>query len=201
MKQTMGQTGHNVSLSRLLRLMNPCNRQSQLARAATSSQPSKGQSLVEFGLIAPLAFLLIFGIVVTGIYIMNDIRISNTLRDVARAGAICSNTDGVPQNGVTINLPNGSPCSDSSYQSYVSNQLHQVDNTYNWLANTTITVYNATGSVAGTSLGACRAGYTLVVSTTYQQQLYLPLVGILFGNPANNTATLKGSGSATCETQ
>ena len=159
------------------------------------------QSMVEFGLIAPIAFLLIFGIIVTGLFIMNDIRISNTLRDVARAGAICSNSNGAPLNGVTVQLPNGAACSDSNFTSYINSQLALIDNSYNWSANTSIAVYDASGAKVGTAMSACSAGYTLVVTTTYQQQLYLPLVGILFGNPATNTATIHGSGSATCESQ
>ncbi len=194
---------HHASCACLLgsAAMNASALSSHLLSRRVVRNSTRAQSMVEFGLVAPIAFLLIFGIIVSGLYIMNDIRISNVLRDSARAGAICSNTNGVTQNGITISLPNGQSCNDSNFSSYVNSQLSTIDNNYDWSANTTIDVVDSSGTTVGNSLSNCEAGYTIVVSTQYQQQLYLPLVGILFGSPASNSATIQGSGSATCETK
>jgi len=46
----------------------------------------KGQALVEFALIAPLFFLLMFGMIDWGLYFYSAIIVENAVRDACRAG-------------------------------------------------------------------------------------------------------------------
>ncbi len=53
----------------------------------------QGQSLVEFALIAPLLFLMIFGMIWAGFMFMEYLHFSNQVRTVARQIAVTSNDD------------------------------------------------------------------------------------------------------------
>lgn len=77
-----------------------------------------GAAAVEFAIIAPLLFLLIFGIIQFGIFFAQDLALSNAARQAARAAAVPSTGDcasifnEVRQGAVTIALntdPNVNP--------------------------------------------------------------------------------------------
>jgi Flp pilus assembly protein TadG len=155
---------------------------------------SRGTSAVEFALVGPTAFLLLIGAVVLGIVVTHEIQLTQAVRDSARAAAICgSSTD----QGTGSTLPDGTLCTTANITAYTNKRLTAVSST---LANqATITVFNAAGTSVGTSAAACAPGDTLQVSVSYQQSLFVPLVGALLGNPGTNTRTISAQGEALCE--
>lgn len=158
-----------------------------------SHSRSRGTSAVEFALVGPTAFLLLVGAVVLGIVITHEIQLSQAVRDSARAAAICgSSTD--QATGST--LPDGTLCTTANITAYINARVDAVSPT---LANqAVITVFDTKGG-SFTSPSACAPGDTLQVSITYQQPLFVPLVGALVGNPSTNTRTISAQGEATCE--
>jgi hypothetical protein len=160
----------------------------------------RGISMVEFSLVAPMGFLLLLGIVVSGIVVTNLVQLTNAARDGARIAAICGS-------GVSLNpptqMPDGSgPCSDTAIVSSIANHLVAVPLS----ARPQIFVCsaqqasNGTCSTAGTqSLADCQPGRIVEVDMTYDQPLYLPLVSNVFENKPNGTRTLTASAQATCE--
>lgn len=166
-------------------------------KSRTDHRPAAGGSLVEFSLVAPLGLLLLFGMIVLGVVIKNEVALTNAVRDGARGAAICGSQTASPPLASTPSLPDGTPCSDANVTGYLNHRLSNVDSSLSGSA--TITVYDATGTLVGTTAEACRPGYTLEVHATYQQPLFLPLIGYLLGNPSTNTRTLDAKGEATCE--
>lgn len=165
-------------------------------------QRSLGTSAVEFALIGPTAFLLLIGAVVLGIVITHEIQLTQAVRDSARAAAICGSTT---DQATGTTLPDGTLCTTAGITAYINARVDAVSPT---LANQAVmTVFDASGTAVGTSSGStvgtaagnCVPGYTLQVSITYQQPLFLPLVGALVGNPSTNTRTIAAQGGATCE--
>ena len=161
--------------------------------------------MVEFALVAPLALVLLLGIVIAGMYVTNEVRIGNALTDVARAGAVCSTSyySGPVINAThAVTLPDGTPCSSTRFSSYLSSQLDQIDHQFAWSPTVSIRDQSS-GSVIATQATAdflkeCSPGNPITISVTYQQQLYVPFLGILFGS-TNDTAPIKAEGTATCQ--
>jgi Flp pilus assembly protein TadG len=160
---------------------------------------------VEFALIAPLAFLILLGLVVLGIVILHEIQLSQAVRDSARAAAICGSGTGATSNAPTLPDSNLS-CNNTNLVAYINARLTKVDPSLAYGA--TVSVYDNTNALVATSTGA-NAGaiaascspnaYTVEVSITYGQPLYLPLVGAVFGTGGGNTRTISAKGEATCE--
>ena len=160
---------------------------------------SRGTSAVEFALVGPTAFLLLLGSVVLGVVVTHEVQLSQAVRDGARAAAICGSDTG--SSSVTT-LPDGTPCTTANITAYINARVDSVSPT---LANqAVVTVFDANGTSVQTSTGgaatvACAPGYTLQVAITYQQPLYVPLVGAVFGNASTNTRTISAQGEAACE--
>ena len=53
----------------------------------TRERQERGASLVEFALIAPLLFMLLFGIITGGIVLSHNLQLASAARDAARYGA------------------------------------------------------------------------------------------------------------------
>jgi Flp pilus assembly protein TadG len=161
--------------------------------------------MVEFALVAPLAFLLIIGIVVVGIVVLHQNQLANTSREIARAAAVCGSSPPDPSGNPTITkLPNGATCNDANLLSYARALLANIDSTNTW--NPTFTVLNVSGvsctvagacAVSGSGLASCMGGYAFHVSVTYPQPLYVPLVSNLLGS--GGVRTLNATGVASCE--
>jgi Flp pilus assembly protein TadG len=49
----------------------------------------RGQGLVEFAIVGPIAFLLLLGIIIVGITAANQDLLTNSVRDTARVAAVC----------------------------------------------------------------------------------------------------------------
>lgn len=151
---------------------------------------SRGVSAVEFALIGPTAFLLLIGAVVLAIVVTHEIQLTQAVRDGARAAAICgSSTD----QGTGSTLPDGTLCTTANLTHYINVRVDAVSPT---LANqAVVTVFTNLGAAAS----VCQTGYTVQVSITYQQPLYLPLVGAILGSASTNTRAISAQGEATCE--
>jgi Flp pilus assembly protein TadG len=86
-------------------------------------------SMVEFALLAPVAFLILMGLVVTGIVVTNEVALSNGVRDIARAAAVCGSIAGrPPSTGTDPQLPatggqSALSCSWTNLQTYVSARM------------------------------------------------------------------------------
>ena len=163
--------------------------------------------MVEFALVAPTGFLLLLGIIVSGIVVTNTVQLTNAARDGARIAAICGS--GVSLTPAT-SMPDGSvdaqgnpvPCSDTAVVNYIASHLVAVPLS----ARPQIYVCsaqqaaNGTCSLLGTqSLANCQPGRIVEVDMTYDQPLYLPLVSNVFETKPNGTRTLTASAQATCE--
>lgn len=156
---------------------------------------SRGTSAVEFALVGPTAFLLLMGAVILGLVITNEIELTQAVRDGARAAAICGSTT---DQGTGSTLPNGTLCTTANINAYINTYVDAVSPSLSNQA--VITVVDANGASLGTSLSECLRDYNSVqVSITYQQPLFVPLVGAVLGNASTNTRTIVAQGEATCE--
>jgi Flp pilus assembly protein TadG len=154
--------------------------------------------MVEFALVAPLAFLLIMGIVVVSIIVLHQNQLSNASRDIARVAAICGQTGSTDATTLPPIPPatTGLACSDANLLTYARAQLANIDSQNTW--NPTVTVVNGAGVlVAGNTIANCKGGYAVHVDLTYPQQLYLPLISNLFG--PGGVRALSATGVASCE--
>jgi len=147
--------------------------------------------MVEFALAAPIAFVLVLGIVVVAIVASNQNRLTNTARDAARAAAVCGTGTAYAV------LPNGQPCTTAAALSYTTAELQKIDGSYPW--SPTLGVIDSSGAPAGSSLSDCATGRQVVVRAAYAQPLFVPMIGVLIGNPSTNTRTLQATAEATCE--
>ena len=179
--------------------------------------------MVEFALIAPIFFILLFGLIVLVIVVKNQIGLENATRDAVRAAAICggNNPSDTTPNWSNTTLPDGSRCDASHIQAYAAARLKAVDpnsppNDYFSVIDSSGTpipsnnnglpylnngtgVSPAAGANDGQPVGLCSTGNTLDIEVQYNQPLYLPLMGLLLGNGSNNTRTLYADGEALCE--
>jgi hypothetical protein len=157
--------------------------------------------MVEFALIAPVAFLLLLGIIISGVVVTNYIQLTNAARDGARLAAICGSGVNKPA-PATAEMPDGSGfCTASNIQLYIANHLVSVP-----LAQLpTVTVCLPADALAGkcvahgSGIGGCQSGRIVEVDMSYDQPLYLPLISNLLQTNANGTRTISASAQATCE--
>src|SRR5437660_12933014 len=49
----------------------------------------RGVTMVEFALLAPLFFLMVMGLIVSGIVVTNQVQLNNVVRDAARVAGAC----------------------------------------------------------------------------------------------------------------
>jgi Flp pilus assembly protein TadG len=164
-------------------------------------EPERAATMVEFAMVAPLAFLLLLGIVVVGIAITHQMQLNQGVKNSARAVAICGvAAEQNPNNSPAGTLPNGNPCTAGSIQAYINGQMEAVSP--GLAGEDTVEVYDSSGSgTAWTPSGpgpACAPGEVVQVTISYQQPLYLPLLGYVLGNGPSDTRQLAADGEATC---
>lgn len=158
---------------------------------------SRGQALTEFALIAPILFLLLFGVLQLGLLFAGQNGLVNGVRDAARRAAtfrvndasladsgiltaVCS----AVENQLVADLSGALP-------GFTSSRLHQTLS-YHWEAN-------PGGAVASPQPSSAANGYFLYVQVraSYDHPLYVPLVSIFFdaldGTPSDNAFTLSAS--------
>lgn len=148
--------------------------------------------MVEFALVTPVAFLLVFGIIVCGVVVTNQIQLGNVVREGARAAALCG---GVARATGTI-LPNGQSCTGVALVTYIASSLHAMPGT----VSLNVTVINGNSIPNDPNvLDECQKGKTIVVDASFAQPLYIPLVGRLLGDSGTIMRTLDATAEATCE--
>lgn len=174
--------------------------------------------MVEFALIGPLAFLFLLGTVVLAVVILHEIQLTQGVRNSARAAALCGTATGSAT--LTATLPDGTSCTGANILSYINGQVTAVDSGLSNQAS--VTVYcnglpvgsgcangvtpsggtgTGTAALVSTAAATCQSGYTIEVSITYYQPLFVPLVGNVFGSGGgpSNTRKIVATGEATCE--
>jgi len=174
--------------------------------------------MVEFALIAPMFFLLLLAVSVLGITTTNQNLLTNAVRDIARATAVCggSNRDAgamLPPTGAQA----AQTCTYAHLDTYVTARLNQVVGggpslfppptvtTTNCaaLAHARICLYDSTDSpdpIDTNALDDGVLGDKVAISAQFQQNLYAPLVGTFFGNGGSTTTrTLTAEAEATVE--
>ena len=150
--------------------------------------------MVEFALMAPMIFLLLMGIIVAAIVVSNMVQLQNTVRDAARAAAVCGGPSR-PAGSDAPTLPGGlsSRLDDAcrldlagAVQPYICVEINGA---------------SCTGVPASSTnvFDQCDLGQTIEIQASYAQPLYLPLVGNIFGTGGGNTRTLSASATAVCE--
>jgi Flp pilus assembly protein TadG len=177
--------------------------------------------MVEFALVSPLAFLILLGIVITGITVSNQIALSNAVRDVARAAAVCGGNTGPRDPNTQLPSTNGQAaqtCTWANLQTYITARLGSLTGqgavsppTGSFAANTNcsaiasaeVCLYKSDGTAVSVSssnpLDLCQRGYKVEVSSQYAQPLFVPLVGRWLGSNGSSTRNLTADAQATCE--
>lgn len=131
------------------------------------SSRSPGQSMVEFALIAPLLFLLLFGIIELGLMLNIYIGLTNSAREAARAGAVYQYT--VPASGVA-----SAAVIDTQRDLQINAAILQTLNPMISSSTLTVTVSYPTVALA---TNAYRARETVVVSLAHDHKLFFGILG------------------------
>lgn len=144
---------------------------------------SKGQALTEFALVAPLFFLLIFGVIQMGILFGGQIALTNTAREVARYAST------VP----------------------ASQSVTAIRNQANPILQRGIPAYNGSASVTGVAYCSYPnptdpVTYSLkvIITIQYGHTLFVPLVGAFidgFDGVSDNRYTTTAREEMKVETQ
>jgi Flp pilus assembly protein TadG len=178
-------------------------------RGASARRRQSGVSMVEFALVAPVAFTLLLGLPVLAILVMGQIQLTNAVRDGIRAAAICGSD---PQQSNT--LPDGTTACTASGANPGTNVKAYVDSRFDALqgsSDNAVIIYmniydktDATHTVKGTYPATmCQRGQVIEVEAQYSQPLYVPFIGRLLGgsayNQASNTRTITDKAQAVCE--
>jgi Flp pilus assembly protein TadG len=160
--------------------------------------------MVEFALVAPVGFLLLLGIIISGIVVTNYIQLTNAARDGARLAAICGSgtNDAVPTPTTTAQMPDGSGyCTTANIKAYI--QTHLVSVPLTRPPDVWVCAADAAGDCSaqlqGIGADTCQTGKIVEVDMTYDQPLYLPLISNLLETKANGTRQIQASAQATCE--
>jgi Flp pilus assembly protein TadG len=157
----------------------------------TSRRTERGHALVEFALAAPMLVVFLLGMVILGNVVLNQIELTNTARDGARAAALCGGTGF--QAGSTSTLPNGQACTEPNLVTFIQGRLQTIP-------GVTPSVTVIVNGSPDTDLAHCQKGRTISVTASYAQPIYVPLVGRWLGDPGNAAIrTLNATAEATCE--
>lgn len=172
---------------------------------------------MEFALLAPVALLLLFGIVVVGIVVTNQVQLSNAARDAARAAAICGGARGytydeavagtVTVTSGTTTLPNGQLCTFANLKAYITSRLNAIPGGGSAVSTNLVVCPTDLSCLAPSPqpdpkvLDECSRGEYVEVTMSFNQPLFLPLVGTWLATPSapSNTRTLTSTAEAICE--
>jgi hypothetical protein len=168
----------------------------------------RGVGVVELTMVAPVFLLLIIGAFVLGLVVMNQMQLTNAVRDGARAAAVCGgpnrNAEPVPPT-----LPDGlTSCDSTALIGYINHRLSAVPGgaitsvcvyVGSQDGNDTSTACVASDPVDPNILDKCNKGTVVEVDIAYPQQLYIPIVGNLLGDHGTTTRTMHAAAQAVCE--
>jgi Flp pilus assembly protein TadG len=130
-------------------------------RRRRSQRPDTGASAVEFALLAPVLFLMLFGIIDYGIWFADAISLRQSVRDAARQGAVENFGTSCSATGPDADLHNLA-CSAASAAAPISG---------------TVAVRAVIATDPQASSGApWKVGYTLRICALSQHDALLPLV-------------------------
>lgn len=152
-------------------------------------------TVVEFALLAPVALVLLIGILIAGIFAMNYVQLQNAVRDGARAAAVCGgaarSSNGNQQTLTqTTLLPNGQACSSTNLIAYVKSRFQAIPGN---AAQLTVTLPSS-------GLDDCSYKNTVELVASYPQPLYIPIISNLLSNDGSgSTFTISAKAEATCE--
>lgn len=161
---------------------------------------SRGVTMVEFALMAPLGLLLLTGTIIGGIFAMNYVQLTNAVRDGVRAAAVCGGVGRtyqyqpqLPQNQVTT-LPNGADCTDVNLIAYIKGRFQAIPGN-----QASLQVTLPTGGT-GDHMSQCQYRKTVEIKASYDQPIYIPVISRIFSNNGSgSTYTLSAQAEATCE--
>ena len=145
--------------------------------------------MVEFALVAPLFFVLLFGLIVGAIVSMNVVQLNNVVRDGARIAGLCgSGADSsvtIPEN------PSGyQTCSTANVEYFIVHHLQALPgNTITFTVNVTTDAGGACGAASCSDLSDCSQGEVITIAGTYPQPMYIPLISRLLSNNSRNDGT------------
>jgi hypothetical protein len=157
--------------------------------------------MVEFALMAPVLFLLLLGILVAAIVVTNTVQLQNAVRDAARAAAVCGGPSR-PTGADAPTLPGGLTCDSGNLPTFFSQHLNAIPTgSIKPYLCVEISGASCSGILATTEnvFNQCDQGETIEVQASYDQPLYIPLIGNIFGTNGGNTRTLTASATAVCE--
>jgi hypothetical protein len=143
---------------------------------------------------APLALLMLIGIVVAAVVGMNYVQLHNAVRDGARAAAVCGGAASRNNETKVPLLPNGHSCSDAELISFVKARFQAIPGN-----QASLQVTLPTGG-SGDHMSQCQYSKTVEVQASYDQPIFLPLLGrLLSNNGSGRTFTINAKAEATCE--
>lgn len=156
--------------------------------------------MVEFALMAPFLFVLLMGIIVTSIVVTNMVQLQNTVRDAARAAAVCGGPSR-PTGSDAPTLPGGLSCTSVNLPAFFDDHLSAIPAgaVVPFLCVEISGACNPVNATSENVFDLCDQGQTIEVQASYAQPLYIPLIGTLLGNGSTNTRTLTASATAVCE--
>ena len=169
------------------------------ARRRHAHHRDSGVTVVEFALLAPLALVLLIGIVIAGIVAMTYVQLHNAVRDGARAAAVCGGSARDPNNDQetltpTTLLPNGQQCTDANLIAYVKSRFQAIPGN-----QATLQVTLPTGG-AGDHMSQCQYQKSVEIHASYDQPIYIPILSnFLSNNGSGSTFTISATAEATCE--
>jgi hypothetical protein len=160
-------------------------------RRVLTRREERGQSMIEFALLAPAFFFVVLALVILGIVVLNQVELSNGLRDGARAGGICGSQ--LFNTSTTTQLPNGTLCTVPHLVTYVQSRISTIPG-----VTPVVSVDFSGGS--STSATTCSPGQKIKLTASYQQPLWVPLIGNFLGDTGNTGyRTVFANAEATCE--
>lgn len=152
--------------------------------------------MIEFALLAPAFFLGVLGLLVLGLFVLNDVELSDGVRDGARAGGICGSQLFVASTSAV--LPNGQQCSMDHLVSYIQGRIQTIPG-----VTPSISVDFSGGQCSTAtpcSATTCQVGQKIRVTASYPQPLMVPLIGNFWGDPGNTgVRTINANAEGTCE--
>jgi hypothetical protein len=188
-----------------------------------------GVAIVEFSLLAPIAFVLLLGLLVLGLLVANQNLLTDAVRDTARAAAVCGgfnrdqNTKFSAPTGSATPTACGADAASSwtSLSKYANARLsflagagaltapaatttncQQLPPPSGVVKIALVCLFDKNDAPVATSNNPfwdCQPGYKIEISSQAAQPLYMPLLGHIFGNGGSNTRTLSADAEAVCE--
>ena len=167
--------------------------------------------MVEFALVAPIALVLFFGVIIISVAALAQVQLSHAARDIARAGAVCGSATRDP----ATELPDGTPCTGGAFLTWASAQLQRVPGGGTPQAPAisgancatesgyVLCVYDSQNHpiTVGTTnpLDLCVKGAHLEVSAALAQPLFVPPFDRIFGGGPGGTRALTSDTEVLCE--